>query len=100
MNDVPNPIYNPAHLLDALQNQLNLQSDAALSRVLRISRDLILQMRDRRRPVAGALLIRMHEVSQLSVADLRELMGDRRRTCRMPLRINSFSRITGGLHRR
>lgn len=77
--------YNPGHLLTSLQERLQLKNDAALSQALHISRDVIARIRERRQPVAGALLIRMHEVSQLSVASLRELMGDRRRTCRMPL---------------
>ncbi len=80
--------YDPGRLLTALQDRLNLHSDTALSKALNISPVLIAQLRERRRPVAGALLIRMHEVSRLSVADLRGLMGDRRRTCRMPIRLN------------
>lgn len=83
--------YDPGHLLTALQGQLNVHSDAALSKALNISRGLIHQMRERRRPVAGAVLIRMQEVSQLSVADLRDLMGDRRRKCRMPVNLNQES---------
>jgi hypothetical protein len=70
--------YNPNKLLDAMLNQLNLKNDAALSRALEIAPPLISKIRHRRLPVAASMLIRMHEVSKLSVMELRELLGDRR----------------------
>jgi hypothetical protein len=57
--------YNPNRLLDTLIENLRLKNDAALSRHHRL-------------PVGASLLIRMHEVSDLSIRDLRYLMGDRR----------------------
>ena len=86
-SNFPSP-YNPGRLLTSLQQQLNLKSDAALSHTLHISRGLIYQMRNCTQPVAGAVLILIQEVSQLSLEDLRGLMGDRRSKCRMPVRIN------------
>ena len=34
-------------------------------------------------PVGASLLIRMHEVTDLSIRELRELMGDRRKRLRI-----------------
>jgi len=70
--------YDPNHLLETLIQKLNLKNDAALSRALEVAPPLISKIRHRRLPVGASLLIRMHEVSDLSIKDLRELMGDRR----------------------
>jgi hypothetical protein len=70
--------YDPNNLLDALIDKLNLKNDAALSRALEVAPPVISKIRHRRLPVGASLLIRMHEVSDLSIKDLRILMGDRR----------------------
>ena len=70
--------YDPNNLLESLIKKLNLKNDAALSRALEVAPPLISKIRHRRLPVGASLLIRMHEVSDLSIKDLRELMGDRR----------------------
>ena len=70
--------YDPNNLLESLIEKLNLKNDAALSRALEVAPPLISKIRHRRLPVGASLLIRMHEVSALSIKDLRELMGDRR----------------------
>jgi hypothetical protein len=75
--------YDPNHLLETLIQKLNLKNDAALSRALEVAPPLISKIRHRRLPVGASLLIRMHEVSQLSIQDLRELMGDRRNKFRI-----------------
>lgn len=78
-------IYDPNNLLDALIEKLELKNDAALARVLEIAPPIISKIRHRRLPVGAALLIRMHEVSGLSVGELRTLMGDRRQKFRISL---------------
>ena len=70
--------YDPDQLLAALLAKLNLKNDAALSRALEVSPPVISKIRHRRLPVTASLLIRMHEVSALSIEELRQLMGDRR----------------------
>lgn len=67
---------DPNHLLDALLQKLNLKNDAALSRMLGVSHPAISKIRHRKLPVGASLLIRMHEVSDLSIKELRDLMGD------------------------
>jgi hypothetical protein len=75
--------YNPNHLLDVLIERLKLKNDAALSRALEVAPPVISKIRHRRLPVGASLLIRMHEVSSLSVRELRDLMGDRRTKYRL-----------------
>ena len=75
--------YNPNRLLDSLLQQLHLKNDAALSRALEVAPPVISKIRHYRLPVGASLLIRMHEVSGLSIRDLRFLMGDRREKYRM-----------------
>jgi hypothetical protein len=70
--------YDPDQLLASLIGKLNLKNDAALSRALEVSPPVISKIRHRRLPVTASLLIRMHEVSALSITELRQLMGDRR----------------------
>jgi hypothetical protein len=70
--------YNPNRLLDSLIEVVGLKNDAALSRALAVEAPVISKIRHGKLPVGGILLIRMHEISQLSIKDLRILMGDRR----------------------
>jgi hypothetical protein len=75
--------YDPNRLLNALIERLNLKNDAALSRALEVAPPVISKIRHRRLPVGASLLIRMHEVSEMSIRELRDLMGDRREKFRM-----------------
>lgn len=70
--------YDPNRLLDILRENLRVKNDAALSRTLQVAPPVISKIRHRRLPVGAALLIRMHEVTGLTIIDLRYLMGDRR----------------------
>ncbi|MDB5840376.1 MAG: hypothetical protein JWQ23_2328 [Herminiimonas sp.] len=75
--------YDPDNLLGSLIGKLNLKNDAALSRALEVAPPVISKIRHRRLPVGASLLIRMHEVTDLSIKDLRLLMGDRRNKFRI-----------------
>jgi hypothetical protein len=75
--------YNPDKLLDALLDRLVLKNDAALARALEVAPPVISKIRHRRLPVGASILIRMHEVSNLSIRELRDLMGDRRQKYRL-----------------
>src|SRR3954470_7339905 len=78
-----NPHYDPNHLLGSLIQKLNLKNDAALSRMLEVAPPVISKIRHHRLPVGASLLIRMHEVTGMSIRDLRDLMGDRRTKYRL-----------------
>jgi hypothetical protein len=78
----PKNTYDPNRLLDALKGMLGLDSDMALSNALEVPPLVISQIRHRGFPVSASILIRMHDVSRLSVRELRDLMGDRRKQIR------------------
>lgn len=71
-------VLNPNLLLDYLIGKLGLKNDAALSRALEVAPPVISKIRNNRLPVGATLLISMHELTGLTVAELRSLMGDRR----------------------
>jgi plasmid maintenance system antidote protein VapI len=75
--------YDPDNLLGSIIKKLNLKNDAALSRALEVAPPVISKIRHRRLPVGASLLIRMHEVTDLSIQELRALMGDRRNKFRI-----------------
>jgi len=77
------PTYNPNRVLDAIIEKLQLKNDAALSRALEVAPPVISKIRHHRLPVGASLLIRMHEVTGMSIRDLRDLMGDRRTKYRL-----------------
>ena len=77
------PEYNPNNLLDLLIERMGLKNDAALSRTLEVAPPVISKIRHRKLPIGASLLIRMHEVSDLSIKDLRLMMGDRREKFRI-----------------
>jgi hypothetical protein len=70
--------YDPNHLLDTIIERLQLKNDAALSRRLEVGPPVISKLRHRRLPVGASMLIRMHEVTDMSIRELRDLLGDRR----------------------
>lgn len=77
------PEYDPDRLLDAMLEKLQLKNDAALCRALEVAPPVISKIRHRRLPVGASMLIRLHEVTDMSVAQLREILGDRRQKYRL-----------------
>ncbi len=75
--------YDPNPLLDALIARLNLKNDAALCHALDIARPILAQIRHRALGIGAWLLQRMSEVSKLSIAELRRMMGDQRSRLRV-----------------
>jgi hypothetical protein len=69
-------IYTPDNLLDALIAKLELKNDAALSRALEVAPPVISKIRHRTLPIGATILLRMHEVSDFSIRDLKALMGN------------------------
>jgi len=67
--------YNPNHLLDILLGKLQLKNDAALSRVLEVAPPVISKIRHHRLPLGASLMIRMHEVSDLPIREIKALAG-------------------------
>ena len=65
--------YDPNKVLDAIMEKLNLKNDAALSRALEVAPPVISKIRHRTLPIGATILLRMHEKSEMSIRDLKEL---------------------------
>lgn len=68
-------VYNPNYLLDELIKRLNLKNDAALSRALEVAPPVISKIRHNTLPIGATILIRMHEISEISIRELREMLA-------------------------
>jgi len=69
-------IYTPDNLLDAIIAKLGLKNDAALSRALEVAPPVISKIRHRTLPIGATILLRMHEVSDFSIRELKAMMGN------------------------
>ena len=70
--------FDPEALLNFIIERQHLKNDAALARILKVAPPVISKIRHRRLPVGASMLIRMHEITDLTIRELRDLMGDRR----------------------
>lgn len=75
--------YDPNRLLDRVKRLLRLETDSQLARLLGIAPQRVSKIRYRLTPVSAAVLIRMTEVTDCDLPELRRLLGDRRRKHRM-----------------
>jgi hypothetical protein len=74
--------YDSNHLLDSVLDQLHLPDDAALAHAIDVDPALLADVREMRREVDASLLIRLHEMTDISITGLRNILGDRRRKTR------------------
>jgi len=79
ISDEDQMMFDPNLLLDALHEKLHLKNDRALSFALGIAAPALSKIRHRKLAVGAALLIRMHEITGLTIVELRSLMGDHRK---------------------
>ncbi len=74
-NHLEDPSYNPAKLLDTMLERLKLKNDAALSRVLLLPPPVLSKIRNKHTSITSAIVLRMHDITGWSIADMRSLMG-------------------------
>lgn len=65
--------FMPNKLLDTLIEKMHLKNDAELCRVLEVQPPIISKIRHRKLSVGATILLRMHEKSELSIRELKEL---------------------------
>ena len=70
--------YEPRRLFDGLRRSRELKNDAELATFLEVGAGLISKVRHGRLPLSGALLIRIHEQTGISICALKQMIGDRR----------------------
>jgi len=73
-----NNLYNPAHLIDALVQKLEISNDKELAELLGVSPSTISKIRTRKNPISPAVLVRIHELTDVAIADIRAIIGERR----------------------
>ena len=66
--------YDPNRVLDAVIEKAGLKNDAALSRALEVAPPVISKIRHNTLPIGATILLRMHEISDFSIRELRALM--------------------------
>jgi hypothetical protein len=66
--------YDPNRVLDAIIVKTGLKNDAALSRALEVAPPVISKIRHSTLPIGATILLRMHEISDYSIRELRALM--------------------------
>ncbi|RZT10196.1 hypothetical protein SAMN05216319_1351 [Duganella sp. CF402] len=76
-------IYDPGQLFDSTIAHLSLRNDRELCRQLQVAAPLLRKMRQRQLPISGVVLLRIHEITGISLLELRQWMGDRRRRFRL-----------------
>jgi hypothetical protein len=89
--------YDSNHLLDSILDKLHLRDDVALCEALDIDESVITELRELKREVDAALLIRMHELTDISIAGLRNILGDRRRKSRFALEAEQQASTEGDM---
>lgn len=62
-------------LIDALIERLHLKNDAALARALQVAPPVISKIRHETLPIGGTFLINAHELSDISIKELKEISG-------------------------
>lgn len=61
--------------LDKVAGLLQLKNDAALSRKLEVAPPVISKIRHNRLPVGATLMIRIHELTDMSFRDMRAVLA-------------------------
>jgi hypothetical protein len=79
-NLLKNESYNPQKFINDLIDLLKLKNDAALSRLLKVAPPVISKIRIKRLVVGASFLVRLHEVTNLPISELRKMMGDERKS--------------------
>lgn len=69
--------YRPDNLFNALHYMMGARNDAALSVIIGVPHSTISRMRRRLTPVTAEMVMKIHDVSHLSISHIRWLMGDR-----------------------
>lgn len=71
--------YSPNILIDKLSGDLNCKNDAALAKRLQIPGSVISRLRHKKIAISAQILLRIHENTDLSIRELRKIMGDTRK---------------------
>lgn len=68
-------VKNANRLLDLIMVRFSLENDAALSRCLKVAPPVVSKIRHGRAAVSASLLITLHEITHLSIAELKGMLN-------------------------
>ena len=71
--------YSPIYFFDELKQRLNFKTDASLCRVFDISPSTISKIRHRQSAVSPEILLKIHDMTNIPILELRKMMRDKRR---------------------
>jgi hypothetical protein len=77
--------YSPEILLNSILDRLKLRDDRALARRLNVAPCVLSRVRLHRGTISGLLLLKINEVTDIPVSELRHLMRDRRKRFRVAI---------------
>lgn len=80
---IGNNVYDPDALLNQLQARMDITGDSQLARCLSIERRLLGKIRARQVSITGSILMTIQEATGIPVAELKQMLKDRRKTSRM-----------------
>jgi plasmid maintenance system antidote protein VapI len=63
------------NLLDKIIREFNLRNDAALARMLDIAPPVISKLRHGRTELSAAIVVRIHEATELPVSTIKKIAG-------------------------
>jgi plasmid maintenance system antidote protein VapI len=70
------PTYTPNRLINKVAEMLELERDSHLANALGVYPSDLCRMRRRQRYIDAEMILRIHDVTGLTIAEIRELMGD------------------------
>lgn len=73
------PAYSPSDLLDKLMILFNLKNDLSFSKKFGFSPSHISKLRHKRTVISPNFLLRIHDISQISISELKKMMKDKRK---------------------
>jgi hypothetical protein len=73
--DMAAPSYDPDRFLDAIIKHMRLKNDAALSRALDVAPPVVSKLRHRAIAIGATHLLRAHEATGMTIAELKALAG-------------------------
>ena len=70
--------YDPNRLFDSIKKLLRVKADKRLAAVLEVSPSIISKIRNGKLPLGPTIMVKIHEACNISIRDLRLMMGDER----------------------
>jgi transcriptional regulator with XRE-family HTH domain len=71
--------YSPIYFFDGLKRRLSILTDASVCRIFNISPSTVSKIQHGHSAVSPEILLKIHEMTDIPIFELREMMQDKRR---------------------